>query len=867
MLGLKPAHSLLDLHAIREPVSLQTEGHASRFVQVLDEGMCVVREDLTEWLQRYLFSSSGALPIDPPLLLVRLRSGLWLARLAYKLHLSVLKPHENSLVGPKKSSENYGFLRGGVSNQSLRAVSGSSLPPFPRTLMACAKLPLGPQDIEIDTNNSSSALDGSTSSSSAYSSSSSPDHPAGQYNKDAQPRLRIADHWLARDNISCFIEWCKNLGIPQTVLFETTGLVHCTEEKNVLLTLMELARIASRFGLADLPELVRMEREIDALEEKRLLEENQCLTRSPNNHCQSTTVAVSDSGDYVTLNGGGHHEMTYRQSFDSRSPCTAADVAIGNADRRFSTSLCFNVTQNHHPVVSRIDCSTSTLSNISLSESAAAALSQTATRNETCQTVATHLDGFSPVHPDVTARNDQQIRDQTRPRQFENTLRSSDEFVSDQTPVQVASVDLSSLTLLNRSVLKSGSKRQPDMLSPFRSTGDQLFSVSTPCKLMKIDASVLSGVDYFAPTKPIPHSEGSYTPVTILHELKLGSSTSGSEEIDSLQTCSLNNYVAKGQPPETFSVITKPLSDQSIIAEQVNKKLALCTCCNRLHLQELEEGRYRMGTRIFYLRRFRNHVMVRVGGGWITLDQFLTRYDPCRRGTTSVHPPSSTSMSSTVTGYESANVTLDKSGFAGSMVNLHRRWSKAGSHHSNENGEVSSDSSHFGNQPDTATVVHSVKDASAASAPQHSTLLPNASKAPKPNRDSLRSQTRQTAHSPRSNSTGPTSRPTPSSAFRDRLQNVTGNKQASRAATSVAMKKSAFISYPSLSSRRETASSRIASTPGSYGTSSVPLPLDDGTKTPTPNIPRARKPPSSGSRTLLQNSNRYPIRKGSSPAV
>ncbi|OON13572.1 hypothetical protein X801_10654 [Opisthorchis viverrini] len=43
--------------------------------------------------------------------------------------------------------------------------------------------------------------------------------------------------------------------------------VHRTEEKNVLLTLMELARIASRFGLTDLPELVRLEREIDALEE------------------------------------------------------------------------------------------------------------------------------------------------------------------------------------------------------------------------------------------------------------------------------------------------------------------------------------------------------------------------------------------------------------------------------------------------------------------------------------------------------------------------------------------------------------------------------------------------------------------------
>lgn len=43
-------------------------------------------------------------------------------------------------------------------------------------------------------------------------------------------------------------------------------LVNRTEEKNVLLTLMDLARLASRFGLAELPELVRMEREIEALE-------------------------------------------------------------------------------------------------------------------------------------------------------------------------------------------------------------------------------------------------------------------------------------------------------------------------------------------------------------------------------------------------------------------------------------------------------------------------------------------------------------------------------------------------------------------------------------------------------------------------
>lgn len=49
-------------------------------------------------------------------------------------------------------------------------------------------------------------------------------------------------------------------------------------------------------------------------------------------------------------------------------------------------------------------------------------------------------------------------------------------------------------------------------------------------------------------------------------------------------------------------------------------------------MQRLEEGRYRLGSRVYYLRQFKNHVMVRVGGGWLTLDSFLERHDPCRRG-------------------------------------------------------------------------------------------------------------------------------------------------------------------------------------------------------------------------------------------
>ncbi|VDM01208.1 unnamed protein product [Schistocephalus solidus] len=64
---------------------------------------------------------------------------------------------------------------------------------------------------------------------------------------------------------------------------------------------------------------------------------------------------------------------------------------------------------------------------------------------------------------------------------------------------------------------------------------------------------------------------------------------------------------------------------------QVKKQLAQCTCCNRIHLQRLDEGRYQLGKRIYYMRRFRSHIMVRVGGGWLTLKEFLDRYDPCRQ--------------------------------------------------------------------------------------------------------------------------------------------------------------------------------------------------------------------------------------------
>ncbi|KAL3311179.1 1,3-beta-glucanosyltransferase [Cichlidogyrus casuarinus] len=48
-----------------------------------------------------------------------------------------------------------------------------------------------------------------------------------------------------------------------------------------------------------------------------------------------------------------------------------------------------------------------------------------------------------------------------------------------------------------------------------------------------------------------------------------------------------------------------------------------------MHFQRVNEGKYRMGAKVYYVRKFRSHIMVRVGGGWLTLDEFLERHDPC----------------------------------------------------------------------------------------------------------------------------------------------------------------------------------------------------------------------------------------------
>ncbi|NXL26034.1 DYST protein, partial [Setophaga kirtlandii] len=84
----------------------------------------------------------------------------------------------------------------------------------------------------------------------------------------------------------------------------------------------------------------------------------------------------------------------------------------------------------------------------------------------------------------------------------------------------------------------------------------------------------------------------------------------------------------------------KPLTDADKIEDEVTRQVAKCKCAKRFQVEQIGDNKYR--TVVWFLLQFgdsqqlrlvrilRSTVMVRVGGGWMALDEFLVKNDPCR---------------------------------------------------------------------------------------------------------------------------------------------------------------------------------------------------------------------------------------------
>ncbi|KAK6637681.1 hypothetical protein RUM44_008103 [Polyplax serrata] len=82
--------------------------------------------------------------------------------------------------------------------------------------------------------------------------------------------------FFSRDNMENFIIFCKELGVHQNLLFESDDLVLHNQPRNVILCLLELSRITTKFNIEP-PGLVELEKEI-AEEEQRTEELNKSST-------------------------------------------------------------------------------------------------------------------------------------------------------------------------------------------------------------------------------------------------------------------------------------------------------------------------------------------------------------------------------------------------------------------------------------------------------------------------------------------------------------------------------------------------------------------------------------------------------------
>ncbi|XP_071790177.1 uncharacterized protein [Asterias amurensis] len=81
-------------------------------------------------------------------------------------------------------------------------------------------------------------------------------------------------------------------------------------------------------------------------------------------------------------------------------------------------------------------------------------------------------------------------------------------------------------------------------------------------------------------------------------------------------------------PPQVMLEYAVLISLHERVRELVNQ----CTCPNQFPMVREAEGKYRIGDQstLIFVRILRSHVMVRVGGGWDTLEHYLDKHDPCR---------------------------------------------------------------------------------------------------------------------------------------------------------------------------------------------------------------------------------------------
>ncbi|XP_030234357.1 dystonin isoform X13 [Gadus morhua] len=111
----------------------------------------------------------------------------------------------------------------------------------------------------------------------------------------------------------------------------------------------------------------------------------------------------------------------------------------------------------------------------------------------------------------------------------------------------------------------------------------------------------------------------------------------------------------------------KPLTDADKIEDEVTRQVAKCKCPKRFQVEQIGANKYRFylgnqfgdSQQLRLVRILRSTVMVRVGGGWMALDEFLVKNDPCRvhhHGSKMLRSESNSSITQSPLGWQISNL-------------------------------------------------------------------------------------------------------------------------------------------------------------------------------------------------------------------